>query len=371
VPALLEILVSHAEGAGESLAPLGAVVLAGDWIPVTLPDRLREVAPGVRVMGSGGPTESCVWSIVNPIGEVDPAWQSIPYGRPMTNQRYHILDARRDDRPVWVPGEIYIESPVGLARGYWRDEERTAAQFVRNPGTGVRMYASGDLGRYLPDGTIEILGRTDFQVKIQGHRIELGEIEAVLADHPSVGRAVAVASGATPETRRLVAYVTAAGAEPAPADLTGFLAERLPRYMVPGAISVLETLPLTGNGKVDRLALASMTGHRDDTREYAEPDGPVEELMAAMWAELIGLDQVGRHDNFFELGGNSVIATQLVARVREMFGADLPLKAIFTSPTVAEVCATLLADPAQADAVRAVAEMLAGLDDGDIDALLD
>ncbi|MEU7907099.1 amino acid adenylation domain-containing protein [Actinoplanes sp. NPDC049118] len=371
VPALLEILVGHAEGAGESLAPLGAAVLAGDWIPVTLPDRLRAVASGVRVIGSGGPTESCVWSVVYPIGEVDPAWQSIPYGRPMTNQRYHVLDARREHRPVWVPGEIYIESPVGLARGYWRDEERTAAQFVRNPATGVRMYASGDLGRYLPDGTIEILGRTDFQVKIQGHRIELGEIETVLAEHPSVDRAVAVASGATPQTRRLVAYVTAAGAEPAPAELTAFLAGRLPRYMVPGSISVLGALPLTGNGKVDRRALASLTGQRDDSRDHVAPDGPVEELMAAMWAELIGLDQVGRHDNFFELGGNSVIATQLVSRVREMFGVDLPLKAIFTAPTVAQVTEALVADPLRAGAVRAVADLLAGLDDGDIDALLE
>jgi len=371
VPALMEILVSHAEGAGESLAPLSAVVLAGDWIPTTLPDRLRAVAPGVRVIGSGGPTESCVWSVVYPIGDVDPAWQSIPYGRPMTNQRYHILDARRADRPVWVPGEIYIESPVGLARGYWRDEDRTAAQFVRNPATGVRMYASGDLGRYLPDGTIEILGRTDFQVKIQGHRIELGEIEAVLAEHPSVGRAVAVASGNTPATRRLVAYVTASGAEPAASDLTEFLAGRLPHYMVPGTITVLDTLPLTGNGKVDRLALAAMTGRRDESRAYAAPDGPLEELMAAMWAELIGLDQVGRQDNFFELGGNSVIATQLVAWVREMFGADLPLKAVFTGPTVAQVCAALTADPAQAEPVRAVAEMLAGLGDDEIDALLE
>ncbi|MET8152458.1 amino acid adenylation domain-containing protein [Actinoplanes sp. NPDC049668] len=360
VPALLEMLVAH----GEPLASLRAVVLAGDWIPVTLPDRLRALAPDVAVIGSGGPTESCVWSVVYPIGDVDPAWQSIPYGRPMTNQRYHILDARREHRPVWVPGEIYIESPVGLARGYWRDEERTAAQFVRNPATGVRMYASGDLGRYLPDGTIEILGRTDFQVKIQGHRIELGEIEAVLAEHPSVDRAVAVA---TDQARRLIAYVT--GADPSPDELTAFLADRLPRYMMPGSIGVLDALPLTGNGKVDRLALAALAGGRDDSRDYVAPDGPVQELIAAMWAELIGLDRVGGRDNFFELGGNSVIATQLVSRVREMFGVDLPLKAVFTGPTVAEVAEALVADPDRAATVDAVADYLAGLDDGDIDAL--
>jgi amino acid adenylation domain-containing protein len=361
VPALLELLVSHAEGTGESLAPLAAVVLAGDWIPVTLPDRLRALAPGVRVIGSGGPTETCVWSVVYPIGEVDPAWQSIPYGRPMTNQRYHILDARRDHRPVWVPGEIYIESSVGLARGYWRDEERTAAQFVRNPATGVRMYASGDLGRYLPDGTIEILGRTDFQVKIQGHRIELGEIEAVLAEHPSVDRAVAVASGATPQTRRLIAYVTAAGAEPAPAELTSFLAQRLPRYMVPGTIRVLDTLPLTGNGKVDRLTLASLTGRRDDAREDAAPDGPVEELrrrpalssdyaapegeietaVAAVWADLLGLDEVGANDDFFELGGHSLLAVQIAGEIAARWEVVIGPRDFYLNPTVAELAATI------------------------------
>ncbi|MGW1060502.1 amino acid adenylation domain-containing protein [Micromonospora rubida] len=366
VPALLEILVSHVEGTGETLAPLALTVLAGDWIPLTLPDRLRAVAPGIRVIGSGGPTESCVWSVINPIGEVDPAWPSIPYGRPMGNQRYHVLDARREHRPVWVPGEIHIESGVGLARGYWRDPERTDAQFVRNPETGERMYASGDLGRYLPDGTIEILGRTDFQVKIQGHRIELGEVEAALADHPAVDRAVAVATGATPQTLRLVAYVTPApGATPGPVDVLAHVGARLPRYMVPGALTVLDRLPLTGNGKVDRRALTEATVGRDDERDFVAPEAPLEQLLAEVWAELLGVDRVGRHDHFFQLGGNSVIATQLVSRVRELTGGELPLRAVFTGPTVAEVAAVLLDDPEQGERVAAAARLLAELGEAD------
>ncbi|MEU8026034.1 amino acid adenylation domain-containing protein [Micromonospora haikouensis] len=367
VPALLEILVSHVEGTGETLAPLALTVLAGDWIPLTLPDRVRAVAPGIRVIGSGGPTETCVWSVINPIGEVDPAWPSIPYGRPMSNQRYHVLDARGDHRPVWVPGEIHIASEVGLARGYWRDPERTDAQFVRDPATGERRYASGDLGRYLPDGSIEILGRTDFQVKIQGHRIELGEVEAALAEHPAVDRAVAVAAGATPQTLRLVAYVTPAqpDAPPEPADVLAHVGAKLPRYLVPGALTVLERLPLTGNGKVDRRALTEATVGRDDEQDFTAPEGPVEQLLAEVWAELLGVDRVGRHDHFFALGGNSVIATQLVSRIRELTGGELPLRAVFTGPTVAEVAATLLDDPEQGEGVAAAARLLAELGEAD------
>jgi yersiniabactin nonribosomal peptide synthetase len=376
VPTLLDILVSAVEGdPSASLDSIRLVILAGDWIPLTLPDRLRAQAPDVQVIGSGGPTESCVWSVIYPIGEVHPSWTSIPYGTPMSNQRYHVLDARGEHRPVWVPGEIHIESQVGLARGYWRDPERTDAAFFVLPSTGGRVYASGDIGRYLPDGTIEILGRDDFQVKIQGHRIELGEVEATLAEHPGVDRAVVVAAGASRDSRRLAAYVTATvtatGAEPpAPVDLQHFVADRLPPYMVPVTVTVLDALPLTGNGKVDRKALSSTGDLGDAETAYAPPEGPLEELVAAQWAELLELDQVGRHDHFFRLGGTSIVATRFVARVRETFGAELSLRTVFAQPTVAEVCAALAADPDAGEPVVAIAETLAQLTDDDVDQLM-
>uniref|UniRef100_A0A3S7V076 L-cysteine--[L-cysteinyl-carrier protein] ligase n=1 Tax=Phaselicystis flava TaxID=525924 RepID=A0A3S7V076_9BACT len=207
VPALMEMLVAQAAGQPESLGgSLRLVMLSGDWIPVGLPDQIRALLPNATLISMGGATEASIWSILYPIGAVDPSWKSIPYGAPMVNQSFHVLDDAMAPRPTWVPGRLYIGG-VGLAKGYWRDEEKTRARFVVHPKTGERLYHTGDLGRYLPDGNIEFLGREDFQVKIQGYRIELGEIEAMLGRHPDVREvAVSVApdrSGA----RRLVAYV--------------------------------------------------------------------------------------------------------------------------------------------------------------------
>ncbi len=206
VPALLEMLVGTLEAAppgGRPLAGLRLALLAGDWIPLTLKDRVAALADGVAVIGLGGPTETTVWDICHPIAAVDPGWKSIPYGRPMANASYHVFDRALADRPTWVPGELYIGG-VGLARGYWRDEERTRQAFVAHPRTGERLFRSGDLGRYLPDGSIEFLGRDDLQVKLRGQRVELGEIEATLLQHPAVESAVAAVHG---DERRLVAFV--------------------------------------------------------------------------------------------------------------------------------------------------------------------
>ncbi|MRG97806.1 non-ribosomal peptide synthetase [Polyangium spumosum] len=210
VPTFMQMMVEHAEGDADAsradLASLRWVIFSGDFIPVDLPDRLRALAADVTVIGAGGPTETTVWDICYPIGEIDPKWKSIPYGRPMRAATYHILDARLRERPDWVPGEMYIGG-VGLARGYWGDEEKTRERFLPHPTTGERLYKSGDLGRWLPDGNIEILGRADFQVKIRGYRIELGEIEAALEAHPSVKDAIVLAVGEKAVDRRLCAYV--------------------------------------------------------------------------------------------------------------------------------------------------------------------
>jgi amino acid adenylation domain-containing protein/non-ribosomal peptide synthase protein (TIGR01720 family) len=214
VPALLEMLAEHAAGRPGIVAGcLRLALLSGDWIQVTLPARIRLLAPGIEVISLGGATEASIWSILYPIGEVAADWKSIPYGRPMANQCFAVLDERQSPRPVWVPGQLCIGG-AGVALGYWRDEERTRASFVRHAETGERLYRTGDLGRYLPDGTIEFLGREDLQVKVQGFRIELGEIEAAIAQSPAVREVVVTAAGEPRGERRLVAYVVAEAARP-------------------------------------------------------------------------------------------------------------------------------------------------------------
>ncbi|GAB6040072.1 non-ribosomal peptide synthetase [Endothiovibrio diazotrophicus] len=210
VPALMELLVDHLERQGCSLpTALRLVLLSGDWIPTTLPGRIRALWPAARVIGLGGATEGAVWSIFHEIDAVDPGWSSIPYGRPLTNQTIHILDAAGTERPLHVPGELYIGG-AGVAIGYWRDAERTAAAFIDRD--GERLYRTGDLGRRLADGTIELLGRVDFQVKINGYRVELGEIEEELESHPGVSRAAVTAVGPARGARRLVGHVVVAEA---------------------------------------------------------------------------------------------------------------------------------------------------------------
>jgi len=210
VPAFLEMLVEYLEHHTdrEAILPrfLRCAVLAGDWIPVTLPDRLKALVKGVKIIGSGGPTETTIWDVWYPIEAVDPSWKSIPYGKPLTNARYDVLNEALEPCPVWVPGQLHIGG-VGLARGYWRDEEKTRSRFLNHPQTGQRIYRSGDMGRYLPDGNIEFLGREDFQVKICGYRIELGAIESALQQHPAVRAAAVNAVGELRGHKRLVAYV--------------------------------------------------------------------------------------------------------------------------------------------------------------------
>jgi pyochelin synthetase len=256
VPALMELLVEYLSGRpGVSLHSLRLVLLSGDWVPVSLPDRIKALAKDVQVISLGGATEASIWSILYPIETVDPNCKSISYGRPMMNQSFHVLDEALEPRPLWVPGQLYIGG-IGLAKGYWRDEEKSRANFIHHPRTGERFYKTGDLGRYLPDGNIEFLGRGDFQVKIQGYRVELGEIEAALAKHSGVSAAAVVAKGHRDGPKRLVGYVVAGqAARPTSADLQAFLAQKLPDYMVPAAYLFLDALPLTANGKVNRQTL--------------------------------------------------------------------------------------------------------------------
>lgn len=207
VPAFLEMLVAYLENAAPSRVPgdLRLVLLAGDWIPVSLPGRLRAIIPGVSVVSLGGPTETTIWDIHYPVGEVDPSWTSIPYGKPLRNSRYYVMNRCLEERPDWVGGELFIAG-VGLAKGYWNDASKTQTRFIEHPETGERLYRSGDLGRYLPDGNIEFLGRADTQLKVGGIRIEAGEVAAAIRKHPAVADVIVRATGSN-GTRRLEAYV--------------------------------------------------------------------------------------------------------------------------------------------------------------------
>jgi amino acid adenylation domain-containing protein len=339
VPALLGMVVDHCIERGVTLPPtLRVALLSGDWIPVTLPTRTWSIAPKCRVVSLGGATEASIWSISYPIDQVDPAWTSVPYGRPLDNQRMYVLNDAFEDAPTWVPGDLYIGG-IGLSLGYWKDEEKTNAAFRVNPRTGERLYKTGDLARYTPDGNLEFLGREDQQVKIQGFRIELGDVEAALSAHSSVQTAVCAAQG--PRTnRRLVAFVVPRPGQTLAADgLVQFASARLPSYMVPSKVVLLDALPLSSNGKVDRGALERLeaTSSAAGAAGYVEPRTRAERRVAAIWREILGAPRVGAQDEFFELGGTSLHAVRIASRIEKTFGKRLALNELLRGATVERV----------------------------------
>ncbi|TFW28927.1 non-ribosomal peptide synthetase [Massilia horti] len=343
VPALCALLADQGERAALGWPTLRHVMLSGDWIPVTLPDRIRALAPQARVLSLGGATEASIWSIWYPVDAVDPARTSIPYGRAMRHQEVRVLDHRLEDAPDWVTGLLYIGG-IGLARGYWEAPELTAAAFVTDPRTGERLYRTGDLGRRLGDGNIEFLGRQDQQVKVQGFRIELGEIEAALLRHPAVRAAVAVCQGERHAEKRLGAfYCRHPGCELDVVELRSFLLAQLPQYMVPHALRELDDLPLSANGKVDRKLLPGLDAAPEPAQARVAPRGPVEAAIAALWAELLGVTQVGVTADFFQLGGDSMCAIKLLVALRARFSCDIQLKHVFQHPTVAAQAALVCA----------------------------
>ncbi|MEU6585519.1 amino acid adenylation domain-containing protein [Nocardia sp. NPDC046763] len=278
-PALAEMLVEYAEAdpvAAAKLRSLRLMLLSGDWIPLSLPDRLRAVIGDVRVISLGGATEAAIWSIAHPIDDVDPQWTSIPYGRALREQQFLVLDENGRPCPIGEPGELYIGG-AGLARGYVGDEEQTAQRFAWNARLGRRLYRTGDLGRWRPDGEIEFLGRADRQVKIRGHRIELGEIEAVIRRFPGVRRGVAAAVPGADERPRLVAYLVTGDAALDTTELAAHAARHLPPYMVPTRWLTLDSIPLTPNGKVDQKRLPNP--FRRSNIDAIEPETDHEEAV--------------------------------------------------------------------------------------------
>lgn len=343
VPALMQILVDYMEQSSSQAETLRAAMLSGDWLPVSLPDRMRAVFKGIEIVSMGGATEASIWSIIYPIGDVNPDWKSIPYGKPLANQHFYVLNDVLEPCPIHTPGNLFIGG-VGLAREYWGNETITAASFMNHPITGERLYRTGDLGRYLPDGNIEFLGRADTQVKVHGYRIELGEIEFALGQHPNVREKVVVVREDHPGVKRLVAYAVIDGNPEGDflSELKIFLKTRLPDYMVPAQVIFLEAMPLTANGKVNRGALPAPEVSDLTSQDHVAPTTPEQKVLAEIWQDLLGLEEVGIHDNFFEVGGDSIISIQMIARARG-FGYKLLPKQVFESQTIAELAGLITA----------------------------
>lgn len=335
-PALLPAL------SPEDLGPVEHLLVAGEACP---PELVGPFSRGRRMYNAYGPTESTVCATMStPLSGAAP----LPLGEPVAGTRVQILD--RWLRPVreGVPGELYIGGD-GLAHGYLNRPGLTATRFVADPSgpPGARMYRSGDVVRRRHDGSLEFLGRVDDQVKVRGHRVEPAEIEASLTALEGVGQAVVVASGGSTGTR-LVAYVVPEdGTDLAPADLSAPAAEALPAHMLPSAIVVLERVPLTPNGKIDRRALPAVDWAAQDLTAHTEPTTEAERRLADLWTDLLGLERVGVHDGFFRVGGDSVTAVRMIARAADAFGTRLPVRAVFEHPTIAELAPMLTAGTAE------------------------
>jgi acyl-CoA synthetase (AMP-forming)/AMP-acid ligase II/acyl carrier protein len=348
-------------------AQLRLVIIGGD---VVLPEQLhawRQTPLGTaRFLNAYGPTETTITAATFEVpAQLDEllARQHVPIGRPLPNRTAYILDPAGQLTPIGVPGELHLGG-AGLARGYLNHPELTAEKFIVDPfpaparGTDGRLYKTGDLARYRPDGQIEFVGRIDNQVKIRGMRVELGEIEATLMRQPAVREAVVVCRG-----QQLVAYVAArpdltlTGAE-----LRTWLKDQLPAHMLPSSITLMDALPIGVSGKIDRRALPEPALLSDQARSFIAPRTPVEEALSRMWLELLNVERVSIDDNFFELGGHSLLATQLVSRLRDEFEVEVPIRNIFEAPTIAQLAVIVAQRQAeqasdQADVDQLLAEL--------------
>lgn len=334
VPSTMNYIVNSIEENQEDYCQtdLRIVFMSGDWIPVRLPDNVRKYFPHARVISLGGATEGTVWSIYYPIEKVTEYQTSIPYGKPMDNNYFYILDDNRKVVPYGVAGELYIGG-VGVARGYANDVEKTAAAFVENRFIpGEKMYKTGDLGRMLPDGNIEFLGRKDHQVKIRGYRVELGEIENQLLKYEDIREAVAVDRTDARGSKYLCVYFVS-DRDITLSELREHLSGELPDYMMPAYFVRMERLPLTSNGKMDRKALPEPETVIEGV-EYEAPRNETEQKLVDIWSQILGVEKIGINDSFFELGGNSLNITTLASRIRKEFSVELPIREIFADATV-------------------------------------
>lgn len=325
-------------------ASVRVVNLAGEPLVTPLVDRIYAETGVKKVYDLYGPTETTTYSTFT----IRQAGEPATIGRPLANEQVYLLDTRQQPVPIGIPGELFIGG-AGVARGYLNKPELTAEKFIPNPfadeasqnssGSASRLYRTGDLARWRADGNLEFLGRIDHQVKIRGFRIELGEVETALRKHPEVQEAIVLARADAAGDQRLVAYVVGrTDRKLALDDVRAFMRKELPQYMVPSAFVFLKALPLTPNGKVDRKALPDPEAdRRDASTEFVEAGTPVEVQLAAIWQEVLNLERVGIHDNFFDLGGDSLLAIQVISRVRTALKVELPIFSLFDAPTIAKL----------------------------------
>jgi len=352
LPGLYDLLLEH----GNRLASLRTAIVAGEVCPADLVRRHRDRLPQAHLFNEYGPTEGTVWTTVFDCGSAS-SGNSVPIGRPIQDTQVYVLDHHGQPSPIGVAGELFVGGD-GLARGYLNDPALTADRFVPDlfsKAPGSRLYRTGDLARYRPTGDFEFLGRNDLQVKIRGHRIELDEIELALVQHPSVQQAAVVAGQGG-----LTAYVNSRPPHgTTEKNLRKYLTNKLPHYMVPATIAFVDSMPLMPSGKVDRKALALQGLQKGKTTcSYVAPRTALEEVLAGICAAVLGVERVGIDDDFFECGGHSLLAAQVVSRVREAFQVDLPLRRIFEEPTVAGLAAAIVSESAENKRVERAAELL-------------
>lgn len=339
VPSLLRVILEIGDDLAKQLSELRYCVCSGETLPVDLATTFGQQVPQALLINLYGSSEVAAdvtcYEVRNTHGLA-----TIPIGRPIANTKIYILDSHLQPVPVGVPGEIYVGGK-GLAAGYLNRAELTAEKFVADPfsrESAARLFRTGDIGRYLADGNIEYRGRRDNQVKVRGVRIELGEIEAQLASLPQVHQAIVIARDDERGEKQLLAYVTAAGEAPANNELRSYLRRKLPDHMIPAAFVLLDEMPLTASGKVNRLALPLPDRDQLETKEnFIAPRTPTEEILAGIWADVLNTEDVGVNDDFFALGGHSLLLARLAARIRESFQLDLPLRDLFEGPTVARI----------------------------------
>ncbi|WP_414542084.1 amino acid adenylation domain-containing protein [Nostoc sp. CCY0012] len=333
VPAMLQVFL-EAPGV-EKLKSIKRIICSGEALPFALQKHFFNIFDA-ELHNLYGPTEAAIdvtfWKCQKASDK-----SIVPIGRPIANTQIYLLDSHLQPVPIGVAGELHIGG-VGVARGYLNRLDLTNEKFISHPFSEEpqsRLYKTGDLARYLPDGNIEYLGRIDHQVKIRGFRIELGEIETVLSQHPSVREAVVLVQ----ENQFLVAYtIFHQNATNSINELRNYLQRHLPEYMIPSAFVLLDSLPLTPNGKVDRKALPAPEQTRTELEQkFVAPRNPTEEMLAGIWVKILGIEQIGIHDNFFDLGGHSLLATQVISQVRKAFGLEIPLRYLFASPTIAKL----------------------------------
>jgi amino acid adenylation domain-containing protein len=342
-PALLELVVNYLISFGGQLPlSLRLILLSGDRINPNLVVQLQSLNPALQIISLGGATEASIWSICYPITQNWSAEKAIPYGRPLHNQSFYILDSQQQLVPIGVTGELHIGG-VGVARGYLHRPELTAAKFMAHPFSPeatARLYKTGDLGRYCPDGNIEFLGRIDNQVKIRGVRIELGEIEATLLQCPEIQETLVTVNSSSSDHSTLVAYlILKPNSTLTHKQLRDLLKTQLPEFAIPTALIFLDAFPLTPNGKVDLKALPKTQTKQLETQSnlLSMSPGSLEDQLSQIWSRILNVRPIARDDDFFELGGNSLLALRLFEQIQKVFGKNLPLATLFAAPTIAQL----------------------------------